>query len=147
MLEINYTVENAGWAIVTIQHDYKTIKMVASYLHDSLKELAESAIQLKTKTEKKVVFMDEPGEYWLVLRRLNDKDLEFEVRWYEDWASWNICSEANYQVLLNGKTTLVTYTNQVRKNLIHIHNEIGVEGYKEKWIEHDFPLNEYHVLK
>ena len=147
MIEIDYKLQNAGWALVKISNEYKHTVICASYLHDSLKELAESALQLNTKNEKKVVFMDEPGEHWLVLKKINDKEIEFELRWYDHWASKNFVSEEKYKVVLTGKTTLIKYINQVRKNLIQIYDEFGPELYKEKWIKHDFPFNEFKLLK
>ncbi|WP_108633423.1 hypothetical protein [Sphingobacterium athyrii] len=39
------------------------------------------------------------------------------------------------------------YVNLVRENLIRIRNEEGLEGYKKKWSKHDFPSDEYELLK
>ena len=146
-MEIDYKLENAGWAIVKISNGYKEVVLSPSYLHDSLKNLAESALQLKTKNEKTVVFMDEPGEHWLVLKKADENTIDYEVRWYEHWASKNLVAEDNYKIALTGTTTLPKYINQVRKNLINIYEEFGPELYKEKWIMHDFPMYEYKLLK
>lgn len=146
-MEIEYKVENAGWALVKISEGYKKIVLSPSYLHDSLKDLAESALQLQTKNEKKVVFMDEPGEHWLVLKKSNENTIDYEVRWYEDWASKNFVAEDDYIIVLSGTTTLTKYINQVRKILINIYEELGPELYKEKWIMHDFPMYEYELFK
>ncbi|WP_282628358.1 hypothetical protein [Empedobacter sedimenti] len=146
-MEIDYKLENAGWAIVKISNGYKEVVLSPSYLHDSLKNLAESALQLKTKNEKTVVFMDEPGEHWLVLKKADENTIDYEVRWYEHWASKNLVAEDDYKIVLTGTTTLPKYINQVRKNLIDIYEEFGPELYKEKWIMHDFPMCEYKLLK
>lgn len=147
MIEIDYILEDAGWAIVKISNEYKQIVLSASYLHDSLKNLAESAIELNTKQEKTVIFMDEPGEYWLVLKKLDNSKIEYQLRWYEHWASKNLISEEKYKLMLSGSTTLPKYINQIRKNLIHIHENIGPVLYKEKWIQYEFPQYEYQLLK
>lgn len=147
MLQLNYILKNAGWGILEISNGEKTLKFNISYLHDSLKNLAESAIELKNGREKLVIFMDEPGETWLVLKKKENNIIEYELRWYEDWASWNLINEEKYQLIITGTITLPKYINEVRRNLIKIYEEIGVEKYKEKWIEHEFPLAEYQKLK
>ncbi|WP_168186919.1 hypothetical protein [Elizabethkingia sp. JS20170427COW] len=147
MLNLNYILENSGWAILEIGNGDKTIKIDISYLHDSLKNMAESAINLRNKFETSVIFMDEPGEHWLVLKKNKKNDIEYELRWYEHWASWNLLNEEKYEVKMDGITTLPKYINEVRKNLIQIFEQYGTEKYKEKWGEHEFPIQEYKQLK
>lgn len=147
MLELNYILEDAGWAILEINNGEKIIKLDISYLHDSLKNLSESAIELKIKKEKFVIFMNEPGEHWLILKKNEKNEIEYELRWYEDWANWNLINEEKYEVKMSGKTTLPKYINEVRMNLIKIYDEFGIKDYKKKWIQHEFPLSEYEKLK
>lgn len=116
MLSLSYILKNAGWAVLEISDGDKTLSFDISYLHDSLKNLAESAIDLKTKSEKSVVFMDEPGEHWLVLKRDGNNTIKYELRWCEDWANWNLINEGKYLIKLKGVTTLPKYINEVRKN-------------------------------
>lgn len=66
---LKYTINNGGWAVLEIGNMEKTLILNISFFHDSLKELAQSAIVLKFKDETQVVFMDEPGEHRLVLER------------------------------------------------------------------------------
>lgn len=49
MLSLNYILKNAGWAVLEISNEEETLSIDISYLHDSLKNLAESAIDLKIK--------------------------------------------------------------------------------------------------
>ncbi len=147
MLSLNYILKNAGWAVFEISNGQETLSFDISYLHDSLKNLAESAIDLKTKSEKSVVFMDEPGEHWLVLKRGDNYTFNYELRWYEDWANWNLINIEKYAIVLKGVTTLPKYINEIRKILIQIFEEFGPEQYKQMWVEHDFPIEEYEKLK
>lgn len=143
---LKYTVLNGGWAVLEIGHMEKAVTLNISFFHDSLKELAQSAIVLRSKDETSVIFMDEPGEHKLILKK-NGTSIFYELRWYKGWASWNLLSEDNFETVLSGTTTLSKYINLVRENLIRIRNEEGLEGYKKKWSKHDFPLNEYEILK
>lgn len=70
--------------------------------------------------------MDEPGKYKLILKR-NGKNIIYELRWYKDWASWNLLSEDNFETVLSGTTTLSKYINLVRENLIRMRNKEGLE--------------------
>lgn len=147
MITIDYKIENAGWALVTIGNGENQDCFGVSYLHDSLKELANSALKIKDKDSQSVIFMDEPGELKLVLERTLDTKLNFELRWFKDWASWNMISEDDYEVIMTGETTVPSYVNQVRSVLMKIYDEIGPDLYRKKWIKHDFPINEYEKLK
>lgn len=143
---LKYIVHIGGWAVLEIGDIEKAVTLNISYFHDSLKELAQSAIVLRTKDETSVIFMDEPGEHKLILKK-NGTSIFYELRWYKGWASWNLSSEDNFETLLSGTTTLPKYINLVRENLFRIRNEGGLEGYKKKWSKHDFPLHEYELLK
>src|SRR5688572_30658151 len=90
-LRLHYDLHNAGWATVTVECGDEKVEMTASYLHDSLRDLAAGARVLVRKgTEAAVVFMDEPGEHQMVVRRISDKEVDLEIWWYDDWRSWNI---------------------------------------------------------
>ena len=147
MLNLNYILQDNGWAIIEINNGEKVLHLNVSYLHDSLKNLAESAIHLKNKSVKSVIFMDEPGEFWLVLKRDEDNLINYELRSYKDYASWNLINEKKFIIKLEGTTTLPKYINEVRRNLMQIFDEFGVKEYKKKWIEHEFPIEEYIQLK
>ena len=116
-------------------------------MNDSLKELAQSEIKIKSEDSASVLFMDEPGEHKLVLSKNVESKIYYELRWYSKWASWNLTSEENFDTILKGETTIPNYRNEVRNVLIKIMTEIGPILYKEKWKEHDFPILEYNTIK
>jgi len=147
MIQIKYKIDGAGWAIGKIGNGTKKTKFSISYLHDSLKELAESAIEIQEKDFKSVVFMDEPGEHVLILNKKDETKIEYELRWYEDWWSWNLIDENNFKLVFKGQTTVPKYVNQVRNVLNGIMTELGPKEYRKKWVEHDFPIAEYEKLK
>lgn len=49
MIQVEYKIDGAGWAIGKIGNGEKLTKFAVSYLHDSLRELAESAIEIREK--------------------------------------------------------------------------------------------------
>jgi len=147
MIHLTYRVASAGWATVFIDNGIDQDCFSVSYLHDSLKELARSALQIREKAQQTVVFMDEPGEAQLRLRRGPGNTLIYEVRWYDDFASWGLMHEDDHEVLMRGETTVPSYINQVRNLLIEIYDTLGPDRYQAKWIQHRFPMEEFEVLR
>lgn len=147
MITLNYVVENHGWAYIDIGNGKSIERISISYLHNSLKQLAESAIRIRLKDSANTSFFKEPGEAQLRLSKINDKTLNFDLRLYHKLVSWNECSEGDFQIILKGQCSVINYINEVRNALTKIHNEIGPALYKEKWIKHDFPTDEYNLLK
>lgn len=144
-MNITYELSEAGWATATISDNKRNVSIEVSYLHDSLKQLIDAAINLKKGTKaESVVFMDEPGEYHLVL---NDNDKSFSLRQYNDWASWDMYPIDDFKEILKGKLETDVFIKQVLELSDKIFIKYGLDGYKENWVEHEFPYNQYMKLK
>jgi hypothetical protein len=147
VLEIEYEVQEAGWALAKVRNDNAEVEMTTSYLHDSLKELAEVALYfVKGGNAAKVVFMDEPGEHQIWLERINDKELKYTVVWYDDWESWEMYPSDKYKTLLKGICTDKRLKHQVTNILWGIYENLGEDKYLELWGEHKFPTELYQEL-
>ena len=143
---IEYKFENNGWAIICLRNGEQKFESSVSYLHDSLSDLAQMAIDLRNGiATTQSLFMGEPGELLLVVKTKNDKAL-CEARWYKDWASWGILSDSEFEVVLSGTNTINAIIQQISDTLKDIHDNIGIEEYKKRWIEHDFPTEKYQLL-
>ncbi len=147
-IEFQYNLGEAGWAHATISERNNSVTMTVSYLHDSLGELANAMnLLLKGGKESQTIFMDEPGEHLMLLINPKDDELRIEVRWFKDWASWDMYSKKDYEVVFKRTTSLYEFANKVCDNLESIYINEGTDGYKKKWVEHEFPLNSYLKLK
>jgi hypothetical protein len=134
-----YDLEGAGWAMMRIQDGDRHLDVTVSYLHDSLRELAEAARALLFGADSaRVVFMDEPGEIQLVLNRADD-GLRYEARWFDDWNSWGMHPPDQFEAVFSGETTVRRFVGEVRSQLKAVFESHGVRGYKEKWGSHEFP--------
>jgi hypothetical protein len=143
---LTYGLEGAGWATVRIEADSGFVDVTVSYLHDSLRELAEAAKALSAGAESgRVVFMDEPGEVQLFLTRTG-KEVCFEARWFDDWSSWGMHFSNEFKVILSGRTTVHRFVGEVSKELQKLLHEHGEDGYKAKWIEAEFPRQLHEEL-
>jgi hypothetical protein len=142
-----YTVGEAGWADVHIECGDAVVNMTASYLHDSLRDLLSATTAIvRGAPEAAAIFMDEPGEHHLKLRRLEAGQIEIEVLWYNDWHSWGIGPSTSSSVL-RCETRVAHLRGQVLSAARQIINELGAAGYRAKWQEHDFPLQQLAELE
>jgi hypothetical protein len=140
-MRFDYSLEGAGWATATLACGDETISMTASYLHDPLRDMASAALALcRGAGEATVVFMDEPGEHQLVLRRLEDDVVQVEVFWHDDWTSWGM-KRSEPSLVVCGQTRLAQVRGSVHSVLQRIEREEGHDGYKAKW-HHEFPTEE-----
>ncbi|MBX5481948.1 MAG: hypothetical protein IRZ16_08950 [Myxococcaceae bacterium] len=142
-----YRLGEAGWALATIALGGRKTSLAVSYLHDSLRDLASSVRALcEGAPAVTVVFMDEPGEAHLRLRRLNDDRVGIEVIWYSDWKSRGMNPSVKER-RLKGSTTLAKVRSQVIAALRAVLTEHGEAGYLERWIAHPFPTEELRALE
>jgi hypothetical protein len=145
-LDLTYKLDDAGWASVSIRDGQFKIDLAVSYLHDSLRELAEAAISIRDGSPTaEVVFMDEPGESHLVLS-LDDDGLLYELRRYNDWCSWGNAPKDGFEVLHQGRALEWEFLACIRRQLAAILKEHGEDGYFKSWIEHPFPVDLYNDL-
>ncbi len=143
--ELNYELTGTGWAEVSFQKN-SNVKIEISYLHDTLLDLSKMAISLSNGDKKAVaLFMDEPGEHLLVVNNISEV-VEYELRWYEDWVSWGLHPENDFEVILKGQSTTAQISNEITKVLKHLYSKYGLKGYNEKWAEHEFPIEQYELL-
>lgn len=143
---IDYIVKRHGWATVVFKYGNEIIEHPVSYLHDSLKDLALLAKDVKRgKVLSSAVFMDEPGEVQLKVSK-KDNDFGFEVLDYQDWQSWGLVGVDSHRLLMKGCVSGSRIVHQVYNILFEIHEKIGPEKYKDIWVEHDFPADLYQEL-
>ena len=147
-MTIDYRLTGAGWATATIATSGQRVEMTVSYLHDSLKQLAEAGIQLGSgASNATVVFMDEPGEHQMLLESTPPDHLSLEIRWFDDWNSWDMHPADQYTVVLQARVLLEEFRQSVITAMREILDTWGVAGYKSEWGEHDFPGVEYDRLR
>lgn len=143
----DYELHEAGWATARIRDSDFTVDMTVSYLHDSLRELANAAFTIsRTPGTSRVVFMDEPGEHQLTLTREYGQECHYSICWFEDWDSWGMKSLPGSRNVCSGTVSVRRLVHQVYSCLWTLYEQYGVAGYKERWGEHDFPHQEMQRL-
>jgi hypothetical protein len=147
-IKIKYNLGTHGWADVRLSSGLRRATISVSYLHDTLADLIGAAnLLLKGAPEAKVLLMDEPGEHLVYLRAIDKAHVAVEARWFKDWASWNFVTEKDYKVVFSNEDTISSFSTQILENAERLLSKYGMDGYKARWIEHDFPMDEYNRLK
>ena len=145
MISLDYHLELSGWAAVKISHGGVEEEIYFSYLHDSLKDLAKSALEIEKKKTKVVIFLLEPGEQQLILSINDYKIINYQLILYKDWSSFNTTRDDGL-LLMEGECSVINYKNEVRNILIKIMSDYGPDRYKDIWALAKFPLEEYNQL-
>ncbi|MBM9511024.1 hypothetical protein [Desulfogranum marinum] len=145
---IDYTFIRRGEAEIVFTFNERKIPVRALFFTDPLLDLTESALQLrKGAHNNSVVFIENSGEHQLVFKREQEGELTFEMRWFAKGEDVDQNPPNGYTVVFEGSTTVDAYSLQVLQILNNIDREPGVEQYKTKWINADFPSEAYCRLK
>jgi len=136
-IKIYYHLDNHGWADLHISNGPQPINIGISYLHDTLADFIGAAnILLKGAPEAEVILMEEPAEYLVYLRAVDVATVTIAVSVFKE-----------YKVIFSGEDTILSFSTQIFENARRLLTEYGMESYKAKWVNHDFPIAEYERLK
>ncbi|HEX8995565.1 MAG TPA: hypothetical protein VF812_06005 [Ktedonobacterales bacterium] len=121
-----------------------TLKNV-SYLSDALRDLVTAIISLLQGAKRaEFSWYSEPGEYqWLLTN--HKQTLSVRISWYREW-------EEDRRPKVQGKTIfkarfiLNDVANAVLGQLAALYATLGLKGYKERWVAHEFPYDKYRQL-
>lgn len=144
---LTYDLEDAGWATAWVQDGSSSFEISISYLHDSLRELAEAARALRDGAmAATVVFEDEPGEMQLVCTRTSI-GLDYELRSLDHWSCWRTQPDGPFEIVHRVRTTVLIFCEEVTKELEALLKQHGEKGYKKKWIMAEFPVESLRDLQ
>jgi hypothetical protein len=145
-MQLVYQLGGAGWADARISHNSKYRDMAVSYLSDALGDMTQAAVRLvRGAREVSFSFQDEPGEHRWLLTRGESDSLRIRILWFHDTFSRRP-QECGEEVFICDCTVL-DFIGQVLHELHDILSEEGVDGYKRRWQNHDFPLDAYTELQ
>ena len=145
-MTISYTLHNAGWATAEFSDAGQNRDMVASYLSDPLAEMAQAAIcLLQDANSVKFSFDDEPGEHRCIVTKLPDAKVQIRVLWFEEL--WSGLPDERGKEVFSCCCSIAQFCGEVLSCLQSLLNEHGLEGYKQRWSNNDFPSDKFESLK
>ena len=140
VVRIDYNLIGRGWSECVLQVDDKKIVLIASYLSDALYNLLYATIRIvKDLNCGTVKFQEEPGEYRWILTRLTKDRLNIRILWFGNSFSTQIDEEG--KVIFEAECRLRTFAGAVLSASQKLLEEYGMEGYKEEWVNHEFPIH------
>lgn len=90
-------------------------------------------------------FAEEPGEYrWLFTNIGGDEIIIVLIEFDELWGNK---SDEEGRKIFKIQCTLKDLIKAFIQTLTDLLDKYGEKGYKDKWIEHDFPMQKYLLLK
>jgi hypothetical protein len=145
-MEIVYQLAGAGWADARITDGVNFRNMSVSYLSDALGDMAKAALNiLRGENEASFAFEDEPGEHlWLLTREANHS-LRIKILWCDD--TFGSERQKHRSEVFATECTVLDFVSQVSAILDHILTDEGIEGYKQRWTNHDFPIEIFNELQ
>jgi len=141
-----YDLTGTGWAEAAVSDGKQSRRMTVSYLSDALGDMTRAVVRLlQGSQDERVSFLGEPGEHVWTLRSEDGKTLRVEVAWFEDWVEVDKSQEK--REVFSTECRLLDFAQEVHAVLDRLMEKYGLEGYEQRWVEHEFPLTDSAKLK
>jgi hypothetical protein len=150
--EFKYELGKAGWAKVKMLNESNIGgEFIFSYLSDPLSDLIASLNKLlKNVTSFEFVsFAQEPGEIILLIDKIDSERIQLEIYYHND-LTFEMDIEKikqNFRREITEGDCLSNFSKLVYAETKRLYEEYGEIGYKNRWLEYDFPTNHYHELE
>ena len=138
-MKLRYELTGTGWADCTIEIGEATATATASYLSDALDDLAGAIVALLGgQQESSATFSEEPGEYIWEFARHGSDTVMIRIRFI---------GGADERPVFEAHTRLRTFAGALLAELQRLLRDYGKDGYKERWVLHDFPERRIQQLQ
>jgi hypothetical protein len=141
-----YDLQEAGWADCTVEIDEHRVTVSASYLSNALDDLSAAVMALlRGASSATAAFAEEPGES----RWQFDRESQDQVRLRIFWSlhRWEDRPHDPSVPIFEATCRLRTFAGQLLAELQRLLREFGEDGYKARWIKHEFPKNRLTELQ
>ena len=142
MLRLSSILHEHGWATASISDGDATVETDVSYLSDALGDLARAARGiLRGMPETSFSFQQEPGEHRFVVSRQDDGVRVNVYRFADTFSRAGTC-----EPVMVAKCSMREFATECINCLRRVLDEHGEAGYRQRWQNADFPLQEYRDL-
>jgi hypothetical protein len=146
-VEFEFRLVGTGWAEgrIAIGHEFAT--PTASYLSDALGDLIRAVRALCAGAhEERASWDEEPGEYRWIFER-GGSTVRLRLLALPEWRAIVDAPDADGEVLLDAECQVSDLGSAIASGARRLLNEVGADGYREKWVEDPFPLDELTALE
>lgn len=145
-IRIDYRLTGTGWADCTVHVNGAAHELSASYLSDALGNLVLAAAGLLSGLHSaSASFDEEPGEFRWVLEHAGG--LGLVVRVIEFQELWGDRPNSEGKQLLRYECNPLEFAEAVESAATLVLSQHGMAGYKEQWVQHDFPEMQLALLR
>ena len=137
-----YRLTGHGWAEADFHIGGQAARLTASYIGDALGDLLRGTLALARGAEQvEVSWAEEPGEFRWRLSARDDASLDVRIlrlgRRAEETPP-GMPLDPGHEVLA-GRCDSHDFFTAITKGATDILNEYGLDGYRERWDQFDFP--------
>lgn len=137
-ISVQYNLTGAGWSECIVEIDDQQAHLTASYLSDALADLLDAVTAVvRGANEATASFTEEPGEYRWRFRRVSQCRLYVCILWFDQIFSDRADGEG--KIILEAECRLQTFAGAVLSASQQVLATHGLDGYRERWVNHDFP--------
>lgn len=149
-MKFTYELTAIGWADVYWEKDGKTIYFSVSYLSDALGDLLNCLIDILnlSKTDKfyrkdSVLWHAEPSGYHWRINLVDSCNIRVKIESVSD----AFITDSERVVVEDSIYDLNQFLTMIIEGVDILLHRYGFVGYKDTWVNHDFPIYPYLRLK
>lgn len=145
-VEFDYRLVGTGWSEARFVVGDAWVGLTASYLEDALGGLLGSLLMIALGDEllARCAWEEEPGEYRWIFTRTGDR-LRVQILAFDD--VYDQSPDEKGRPLFDEESDTRSVIEAVAAGAERVLDEHGAAGYREKWVDHDFPTDELQQLK
>jgi hypothetical protein len=145
-IRIDYRLTGAGWADCFVHANGATYELSASYLSDALGNLVLAAAGLLSGLHSaSASFDEEPGEFRWVLEHAGGVGLVVRVVEFQEL--WGDRPLSEGKQLFRYECNPLEFAEAIESAATLVLTQHGIAGYKERWVQHDFPEMQLALLR
>jgi hypothetical protein len=144
-MRFEYHLTGLGWCEARLQVGSSWVGLTASYLDDALGDLVRGVLALARGAHQvHVSWAEEPGEFRWVLTQ-EGASVDVRILWFDEL--WGSAEDDRGRERLRASCPTRSLCLAVAQGAQAVLDEHGIAGYKERWIEHDFPAEALKELR
>lgn len=143
-ITFTYNLVGKGWSEAEIKDGESRATLTASYLSDALGDLVRAILGLLGTADKTTCsWAEEPGEYRWIFKKQGDS-LFIKIVWFD--VLWTNKPDEEGTSVFSSSCKLRRFSVQLKNQLEKLLDQYGLDDYRQKWGNYDFPLSEYEKL-
>jgi hypothetical protein len=141
----DFSLVGTGWARAKVTDDASSAEVTASYLGDALGHLLVAIWTLiEGDTDARCSWWEEPGECrWIFVRdgqRISLRILEFDRLWSAE-------PDETGRLIFQTSQPLPELAAAIATGAKACLSTLGFQGYRQKWVYNDFPVDELAAIE